>query len=307
MSIVDILKSNKVNTLNQIALLCGCPIWSTVKSERILGIKSSIDFYDRLDLKNSKRTTLSIDVGIKNFSYCKSTGGSFPLTITEWDKINLNERYGGSYATMLHQESLLDKKRYLNHITSHVVDDKLIPWADLVVIESQRTRSNNNSATLPNVFLNHTLESLIFSKRYPGLIIPMTSNQMISFWFNRFISPDSMKKLKTKATRMELAYNWIDVLFTLPNFNSQLTNANLLEYLELDAKQKTDDLIDSLLYNLTINCSIGHLTELLNWIENGQHLTEFVDEKNKFHLQLINPIVDKYDLKLKEEFKRLVV
>ncbi|EGW34521.1 uncharacterized protein SPAPADRAFT_59954 [Spathaspora passalidarum NRRL Y-27907] len=299
MSISELLKGT---------LLCGCPIFSTVKSERILGIKSSIDFYNGHVLKSTNRTTLAIDVGIKNFSYCKSEGSSFPLTITKWDKINLDAKYGMSYSPMLHKESLLDKKRYLNHIASKMIDDKLLPWADLVVIESQRTRSNNNSSTLPNALLNHTLENLIFSKRYPGLIIPMTSNQMISFWFNRFINKESMKKLKsTKVMRMELTYNWLDVLFTLPSFNSQLSNRNLLDYLGLDRKQKTDDLIDSLLYNLTLNCTLGHLRDLSNWIEDdGRELTGFVEEKNKIHLHLIRPIIEKYDLEVKDDFKELI-
>ena len=65
-------------------------------------------------------------------------------------------------------------------------------------------------------------------------------------------------------------------------------------------QKKIDDLIDSLLYNLTINCQFQHLAEFHQlMVSNNGDIAQFVHDKNKYHLQLIQPIIDKYELELK--------
>ncbi|KAG7662246.1 CCE1 [[Candida] subhashii] len=303
--IIEQLQACKVSTLNQIALLCGTPILSTTKSHRIQNIVSGYNFYQNHIPKRSDRTTLAIDVGIKNFSYCKSIGSTFPLKIKKWDKIDLNERYGSNYTPLIEPNSLLDQKRYLNYIGDSLINDVLKPWDDLVVMETQRTRSNKNTSTLPNVLLNYNLENIIINKTYPGWVLPMTSAKMIGFWFSRFIDPKSTSLMKkdNKILRRELVYSWIDRLYVLPGFDSNKINdkGELLTHLGINTKEKTDDLIDSLLYNLTINSHMINLKDFHDWIKNEKgDLTEFVNMKNQAHIELIQFALDKYKLKLRD-------
>lgn len=73
--LIERLRSCKISTLNDLAILTGSPIISTNKSCRIEGLTAGYYFYlnhyHKFLSTQKQRTTLSIDVGIKNFSYCK--------------------------------------------------------------------------------------------------------------------------------------------------------------------------------------------------------------------------------------------
>lgn len=303
------LGSCKVSTLNDLAILTGSPVISNNKSCRIEGLTAGYYFYlnHYHKIPSTQRSTLSIDVGIKNFSYCKSKSSKFPITITKWDKLNLDNKYGNdNYSLILHKDSILDNKRYLNQLTQLLVNELQPNKYDVVIMEIQRTRSAGNTSTLPNVLLNYTLENLILGYIYPQIVIPMTSFKMTNFWLHRFITRSSTntKKLKinhNKGIRFELMKLWLNKLFVLPKYtNLELTKLDLLKYLNLDKSEKIDDLIDSLLYNLTINCQFQHFNEFHQlMVSNDGDIAQFVHDKNKYHLELIQPIIDKYGLELK--------
>ncbi|KAI5950907.1 CCE1 [Candida jiufengensis] len=303
------LKSCKNSTLNDIAILCGSPILGPTKPSRIEGIISQYNlfqnqFNDQFS-STPKKSILSIDIGIKNFSYCKSHTTdtySWPIEINKWDKLNLNEKYGVNYNPILNDKTIIDQKRYLNYITESLVTDLKPKLSNIKIMEIQRTRSNNNSITLPIIMQNSIFENLMFNKIFPDLCILITSYKMIHFWIYRFITKNSEKNLKknNKIIRKDLIENWYNKLFTLPNYNEeQLNSKNILTYLKLDEKEKTDDLVDSLLYNLLINCQLSHLTDFNKILEEDGDLVKFVDDKNQFHIDLIKPVVDKYKLELK--------
>ncbi|KAL1574284.1 Ydc2-catalyt domain-containing protein [Candida albicans] len=169
--LIERLRSCKISTLNDLAILTGSPIISTNKSCRIEGLTAGYYFYlnhyHKFLSTQKQRTTLSIDVGIKNFSYCKSksssssstlTTSNFPIIITKWDKLNLDTQYGGdNYSSILHKDSILDNKRYLNQLTKSLVNELQPNEYDVVIMEIQRTRSAGNTSTLPTVLLNYTL------------------------------------------------------------------------------------------------------------------------------------------------------
>lgn len=321
--LIERLRSCKISTLNDLAILTGSPIISTNKSCRIEGLTAGYYFYlnhyHKFLSTQKQRTTLSIDVGIKNFSYCKSKSSkstssstlitsNFSIIITKWDKLNLDTQYGGdNYSLILHKDSILDNKRYLNQLTKSLVNELQPNEYDVVIMEIQRTRSAGNTSTLPTVLLNYTLENLIFGNIYPQIVIPMTSFKMTNFWLHRFItrSTTNTKQLKSnnnnKGIRFELMKLWLNKLFILPKYpQNELTKLDLLKYLKLDKSEKIDDLIDSLLYNLTINCQFQHLAEFHQlMVSNNGDIAQFVHDKNKYHLQLIQPIIDKYELELK--------
>ncbi|KAI5954827.1 CCE1 [Candida theae] len=316
------LQGYKVSTLNDIALHCGSPILGTTKATRIEGILSQYQLYLTQWHSLTRRNTLSIDIGVKNFSYCKTSTkateseqlniSNWPLLVTHWEKINLDTQYGSSYKPLLHQDTVLDTKRYLNHITNNLITDRLTPESSNVkIMEIQRTRSNNNAKTLPTIMTNHTLENLLLAKMYPDLVIPMTSMKLIHFWLYRFITKESTVKLKrtNKIIRRDLILAWFGKLYQLQEQKQHsvdksggLTVSLLLEYLGLPQGEKTDDLIDSLLYNLCINCQLNHLAHFHKYVENENNdgnLIDFIEDANQFHLGLIEPVVDKYNLDLK--------
>lgn len=310
------LHSYKIPILNDIALHCGSPILGTTKASRIEGIIAQYQLYLMQWHNLAHRNTLSIDIGIKNFSYCKTTTtitlrnkvSYWPILVTHWDKLNLDTHYGSSYKPLLHQDTVLDNKRYLNHITSQLIDDLSPNLSNVKIMEIQRTRSNNNARTLPTILTNHTLENLIMAKMYPSLVIPMTSMKMIHFWLYRFITKDlinSKLKKTNKIIRRDLILAWFGKLYKLKGCERNgketidSTMNRVLDWLNLQKGDKTDDLIDSLLYNLCINCQLNHLCQFHNYIQQNYDFVDFVEDANQFHLELIQPVVDKYNLELK--------
>ncbi|KAI5966862.1 CCE1 [Candida pseudojiufengensis] len=312
--IITKLKSCKISTLNDIAILCGSPILGPTKSKRIEGIISQYNLFQNQFLNNvgptKKQSILSIDIGIKNFSYCKSyTSSNFnwPIEINKWDKLNLNEKYGINYVPVLNPSTIIDQKRYLNFITNSLIDDLKPNLSKIKIIEIQRTRSNNNSKTLPIIMQNSIFENLLLLKIYPEFCFLVTSFKMIHFWIYRFISKTSEKNLKknNKIIRKEFIFSVFNKLFKIPGYTeSKLDSKKLLEHLKLQKNEKIDDLIDSLLYNLLINCQLNNLYEFNNIINNNNEndngdLIEFIELRNKFHIDLIKPLIEKYELELK--------
>lgn len=307
------LHSYKIPALNDIALHCGAPIFGTTKASRIEGIIAQYQLYLIQWHNLTRRTTLAIDIGIKNFSYCKTSplaaasSSSWPILVTHWEKLNLDTKFGASYTPLLHQDTVLDNKRYLNHITNQLVDDLLQPGlSNVKIMEIQRTRSNNNAQTLPTILTNHTLENLIWAKMYPALVIPMTSMKLIHFWLYRFITKDLINtKLKktNKIIRRDLILSWFGKLYQLKGYRHEalapLAIHQLLEHLHLPKGDKTDDLIDSLLYNLCINCQLNHLGHFHKYIQLDGNFVDFVNDANQFHLGLIQLVVERYQLELK--------
>ncbi|KAI3404007.2 CCE1 [Candida oxycetoniae] len=296
----------KISVLNDIAILCGAPILSSSKASRVEGILSQLNFYKSQYANLHKRSTLAIDLGIKNFSFCKSTGSKFPIRITKWDKIDLHDKYGSSYIPLIHENTVFDRRRYLNHIANALVDDLDIISTNVKIMESQRTRSQFAPATLPHVLLLHDLEILIMSKVYPESILPQSSKQMMDFWLYRYITKESRMKLKknNKIVRTDLAKIWFDKLYSIVDYkdSEKFEKSTILKFLNLDPKlDKADDLIDSLLYNLFVNCQLNNLADLVGVLGKGDDLQEFVNEKSIFHRDLIKPVVDQYRMEYKSE------
>ncbi|RCK66590.1 hypothetical protein Cantr_03595 [Candida viswanathii] len=103
-SLVKKLLSYKVSTLSRLAILCGVAVPSVPKATRIQWIIDNYRFYLNNYHNHLPRSVLGIDIGVKNFSYCKSTrplDKSFPIRITEWSKVNLDEMFGKNYEPLL--------------------------------------------------------------------------------------------------------------------------------------------------------------------------------------------------------------
>lgn len=315
------------DVLSQVCVACGFVV-KPRKQDKIDAIISGVQMAAKLP---ARINVLAIDVGLKNLSYCKLTqigtrGGEKPTLDTgAWKKMDLHKEYGTSYKPLTNDiTSLIDSKRYLSHLAFEFVKDIAAGKGDIphvIVMENQRTRSNNLLSTLPNVLLNYTFENMVYStfwtlqQQQPKLrdtvIYPMNASKMLHFWLNRFVH--CPKNLQTKKLRIKLFFTWLngDVSpfvhnLQLPdgfgNFSSLQKSKYLLNELGLPAvNNKIDDLIDSLLYALTTHRVIQTQNLLLECLRSNGDLLHFVEDINNQHLKLIQQVVSENGLEVIEK------
>ena len=315
------------DVLSQVCTTCGLTVKSR-KQDKIDAITNGIQMVARLP---AKINVLAIDIGVKNLSYCKLSqvgigGDARPtLDIDQWKKIDLHEQYGSMYQPLTNDmTSLIDSKRYLSHLAFELVNDivkRRNETPNVIVVENQRTRSNQLLSTLPNVLLNYTLENMVYStiwtlqKTHPSLreavVIPMNASKMSHFWLNRFI--DCPKNSQTKKLRIQLFFNWLYGdnnnyapfvhSFNLPEKFGDLSSLHKSKYL-LDqlglpvVNNKIDDLVDSLLYGLTMHRSLQNQLSLHDLLHCNGDLLSFVEDRDKEHFKLIQKVINDNNLEL---------
>lgn len=325
--------------LSQVAVACGSPVAAT-KAAKVTGVINSLHFMQRLPLDHLN--VVSIDVGIKNFSYCvsetldltKSYASRDVLPVAKWGHLDLHTRYGAAYEYLTgDRNSPTDSKGYISHLANHVVSEILVnssPKPNLVVMETQRTRTRSQDATLPNVLLNYTLENMIYAtynclqmnSTEKTVIVPMYSKNMVNYWLNRFFDKRSLRTSPslTKRLRSQFFFNWVSTesspfvfpFLKLPDLEG-LSNAKksqaIAKAVARDAPilaQKIDDLIDSLLYNLTIVNMLKCQLQLVEAVKNDTDLNALVDAWQKYHVSLILPLMNGTDLKLDAAYYRFL-
>lgn len=270
---------------------------------------------------------------MKNFSYCKVAYSSYkspaPI-ISEWNHLDLHKKFGDKYALRTGDpESLFDSKAYLAQLAVAVVDNVLMDpeWVPHVItIENQRTRSNTNSATIPNVLLNYTLEHMIYAafaarqQENPNFskttVVPMNSNKMVNFWISRWVDNPRVSALRSKRIRTALLWGWLsdpakspfdfkDLMSHLPaEFAELKTSAKtqaVLKSLQFDVcPKKSDDLVDCLLYNLAFIKQLQHHDQLKNCPDEG--LVDLVHLWDVEHCNYIAPLLEEFNLTLSLEY-----
>lgn len=322
------LASLKLAPLHNAALHCGYPAMGA-KAERLNAIKESSAIYNSFRLK--PLNILSIDVGIKNFSYAKLLYDKVKqkgrgVVLHDWNHVNLHNRFGDTSANSL--KSLL--KPYMAQIAVKVVDEILLggKWEpSLILMESQRTRSNMNSATLPNVLLNYTLEHMIYAAYAARMTIPgkeapiisTNSTKMVNFWINRFIEKDDrMSPSFSKKIRAGLLFGWLSEPESSPVDLSSISARLPSDFAELSFRKQTaafidsfsfecrpgkaDDLIDCLLYNIASYLQLSHHYELQNYIKKEEDALPLLQSWDETHINYLKPLLEEFELKLKPEF-----
>lgn len=321
------LSSLNIKTLNQIALLCGLTVPAGVnKAARVQHIISRLGILDKIRPRSN--TICAIDVGLANLSYCiienASVDSEERSQISSWTVANLHDQFGSSYAPLnshtMETASMLDSRRYLNFLASSLTREISISSLDWVVIETQRTRSNANSVTLPTIMQNYTFENMLIANIHaqnPGVVIwPMASAQMTAFWINRFVTKQSLKAASknSKSIRHQVLAHW---LITNKLFDAsrvlQSTYSPQAKYgktwlpmaLGLTAK-KLDDLIDSLLYSLTLQWQLrnAHTVRRVMKEGNTHGIHDFVETANQRQIDLIRPVIQQTGLELTGEFEK---
>lgn len=322
----------KLSLLNSLALHCGYSTAST-KAARLAAI-SHYDSYFSAMGKTRPLNVLSVDVGIKNFSYSKTSYKCLELPVAdlvEWNHLNLHERFGSHYLPKTGDpNSLVDSKAYLAQLAVNVVDSIFFDpnWTPTIItIENQRTRSNGNTSTLPNVLLNFTFENMLYAAcaaRGDALIrkieiIPMNASKMVNFWISRFIARGpKISSAQSKVLRTQLLYGWLShpkySPFTLSGLVSNLpqgfvdlsmrakTNA-LLDHLSFGARpKKVDDLVDCLLYNLMCVLQLRHHHQLKVALSKNEDIAQLVQEWDTQHCGFLLPLLQSTELELGSEY-----
>lgn len=187
---------------------------------------------------------IGVDIGLKNFAYCKLEMGPTKPKIVEWNKFDLHKKYIERYEPILNatydrdnilSENLVDSTRYLSYLSNKIITETIFPRSlsdpAIAVIEHQRTRSVGQLSTLPNVMNNFLLENMLYASFYTyqregkqtnavtrSLMNPVYSQSMAYFWINRFVEEltDNNKKFivkHSKSMRTKLVYHWLNRAF----------------------------------------------------------------------------------------------
>lgn len=357
------LEALKQSTLHSFSLHCGFPLHVN-KAGRLQQISKLSWLLDRI-LENRGKAPLrivSVDVGIKNFSYCKATYSPKINQICNWDVCDLHSRFGfkdplfsrylaspGSETPKKTESSnedeehedekrailellddSIDSKAYLSRLAVSVVDEFLLAGEipHVITVECQRTRSNTNKLTLPNVMLNHSFEHMLYAvlaarqSSNPKLsniaLVPMNSNKMVNFWQSRFLVRQKESNAKTKKMRSELAFSWFLDVANAP-FTYELTSPLPPDFLRLNARlkfqslanaldlevvpKKRDDLIDSLLYNAAFAKQLQHYEEYLKCKPTPEAVEALVENWNQQHITYLKGLTESGDYELDSAFQ----
>ncbi|GMM33094.1 cruciform cutting endonuclease [Saccharomycopsis crataegensis] len=310
------LKIQKNAILKQICGNCGLP--SSGKKDLLVNTICDgilhLDDRDPLALKQSKELglpkdvrLLSIDLGIKNFSYCKFVlpKGDYNTVpeVYDWSKLNVFDYYnnksaqkpGEITATLIDDYTPNRFSEIAYHIATELVMAEENP-IDVILIEQQRSRTTGSSAvqewTLRVNMLEHMLYSTLFTLKQShtglnGLQLVTSSPKRMSDYFinckNESHEENPTKRQKSsviKRQRIKLVENWIDKIqfrrsefphntpfIFQQTFGKKLKNNDptpkvqkrqskyifdlIMADKHMKGRQKSDDLVDSLLHGVS--------------------------------------------------------
>lgn len=301
--------------LSAIASHCGVA-HAASKATKVQGIQSGLQVLDRPRVRDGPFPILAVDVGIKNFSYCKTVlalaGDPQPprLSLLSWRHLDLEAIYPFQVNT------LTDEKHALAHWAHELVHDVFVdPLPAIVTIENQRTRSSGGAKGLPRVLLNSALEHSLHAsfhtyRQVAGLpevlVTPSSAKSMVHFWINRFLDQKQTRftPLRTKKLRLHLVLHLfntkhlhiddIDLSGTIPQQAKRLLQA-FSEHSPYPVK-KLDDVVDSLLYNLMIQRSLYARHSLRETIDTDGDILAWIKRQNEFHFSLVQGLFEANDV-----------
>lgn len=313
------LAKYKNETLNQLSVLCGSTIKST-KTEKCHQLLSNLNFYLQLP---PKFNLIGIDIGIKNFSFCKirqfditnfDNQNGLVILPKDWKTIDLLAKYPiespefQKFNTLGQFEfnDLIKSKYYVSFLNEKVLGLLATKSSvmNVFLIESQRIKSNNNKMTLPNILTNYLFESLFYANMLGKhqLLLPMNSNKMANFMINRFVekkvTSSNSKKLRLKlllfmVNKKLIDLPGLDLGQELPKLQGpdplQLTSRSLLQYYNTnnpDAPiKKLDDFFDSYLYNLNFIYNYRNNLLLQHWLLEEKDISMLVQYLNGYQMK----------------------
>lgn len=301
----SVLMGSTAHVLKKLALFIGADVPS-VKPAIAAAILDRMGHLESLP-KNKPRI-LSVDVGIKNFSFCDvSYQNPNKPEILRWAHVDLHQSFAGHLPPHSNLSRLNLAKVALKTVDL-LLSTKENP--SIFLIEDQRTRSNGRLATLPNVLRNYALQqmltALLHEKCNQAVLEFPFSRSMLYFWlYSHMGNPKATTPVKSKNLRSLLVLGWLaDPLcapFDLSAISSHLpanfpsmslsarTSALLSSFPFPTPPTKIDDVIDSLLYNLQMFQQIKHSSELRDCLLRSD-VSGLVEKWDEEHLAYLKPL-----------------
>lgn len=279
---------------------------------------------DQTKISRENYSVLSIDVGVKNFSYCKmeieaDNPYNKPIEIVEWDKLDVLNWYGDQNLEF----NPVNYAALASSIVSRLILGKTAR-PDLILIERQRFRSMGSSSVLEAVIRSAVLENMIFASlkslkdyepnNFQYLVQSSSPLIMTSFWESYKTSTDlrfdKLESASRKKHRIELVSDWIlnsktiklkgltkDLLSQFSNgpnnsrrLNKIVNSINGITKSDSETN-KSDDLADSLLHGITW-LRFEKNKQMFNQTlrENPEFLNEKLLEIETNHIEELNEI-----------------
>lgn len=313
------LRKYKNDTLNQLSVLCGTSI-KPAKHEKCHQLLTNLNFYLQLP---AELNLIGIDIGIKNFSFCRilkfnissfDNHRSLLIDPQDWRTVDLLAQFPAESPefqalnkfNQFDLNDVIQSKLYVSYLNSKVLQmlqsnsTKGSKSLDVLLIESQRIKSNNNKMTLPNILTNYLFESLFYSNLLGAdnkLLLPMNSNKMANFMINRFldkanqITSTSSKRLRLRLLEFMVSRELIE-LPNVANFmsagkSSGITTRKILQWYNGNNPEpikKLDDFFDSYLYILNFIYNYRNNLYLHHWLVHEWDIEELIDYLNAYQL-----------------------
>ncbi|ODQ80477.1 hypothetical protein BABINDRAFT_160757 [Babjeviella inositovora NRRL Y-12698] len=248
-------------------------------------------------------SVLSIDMGIRNFSFCRllMENGAKP-TIEEWRKIDVDRYCGNStpvYSPLAYSQIAYD-------IVNQIVYNSAYAVPDLVLIERQRLRSGSSKNVFEHVLRVIMLENMLHASIYAvkkldparekTRVDSSSPAEMVRYW----CTEEKLTATKSKTLRVNMVARWLegylhgeDIPFELnKKYQQKVVNVDpKVKKLRSQSKklyktimkgedsekevgtgetEKGDDLVDSLLHGLAFHQWQCNRRELQRLVETGK-------------------------------------
>lgn len=302
---MDQLLQLKSKTLTNLSVVCGSTIKST-KRDNAIQLMHNLEYHLKLPRKIS---LISIDIGIKNFSYCKlsnieSMDSKLHLNFNTWKTMDLNVKYPSNYQSPINDT--ISARQRLGFLNFLVFKDLILHnQPDIILIENQRVKSNNNQVTLPGILLNYVFENLFYTnfellKNYEDLkcsLLPMNSSRLTNYLINRFLIKSEINSSNSKILRNKYVFNLLDNdMLTIEGMDCKNQDKrSFMKQYNQQADQrirKLDDLFDSVLYALTFIQYHQNNRYLDHYLKNNLDVNELVHILNNNSVYYLRKIED---------------
>ncbi|GMG29945.1 unnamed protein product [Ambrosiozyma monospora] len=251
----DLLKSLKSTTLKHYLQQSGIPLPTPVNKVNLFSTLNQslqeLNVSPLLSHDYGKRplNLLSVDVGVRNFSFCRfeisklgfgsisqtkskkkgkgQVSAGSTVVVTQWYKMNLHEFTG------IKDESLnpLNYSKMVNKLIWNLIyppSTSSCKYPDIILVERQRFRSGSQNNVLETILKTNVLEHMLISsletaslmrpELYHPQIISCSPQAMAWFWKHRYceltgIDPDQLKTASdNKLVRLKIVQDWLNHL-----------------------------------------------------------------------------------------------
>lgn len=233
------------------------------------------------DSKNGTLNIFSIDVGLKNFSFCKMQVNTKTLhadssikayltihkpTVYQWYKMNLNQfTRNESFDFTPENYSYMINKLIFELIFPNLGNSTKKETPDIILIERQRFRTMGSHNIFEHILKSNILENMLYSSlntlrliNHHNLkfqLISVNPQVMSSYWVNYYennknnyksitenkIFDKKKNEIDSKQLRIQLVYNWLDNIFSNNNINKTKESKKLYAPFNLSSDLLNDD------------------------------------------------------------------